>query len=251
MDIQILEQIGLTKTEVKIYLTLLKTGQATTTKIVREARIHASKVYEFLDRLIQKGLVTYVIKSNKKHFTAADPEHLKEFLKEKQRRIQDQEEIIDQLIPSLVSIQKEKADEISFQVYEGMRGIKSFYERLLQVLNKGETSHLLGAPKIGNEKLEGYLLDWHARRVKKGVKLKAIYDSDNKKYGEVRSKMKYSKVKYLPKYIASPMWIEISKDYVAIGHIKGNNAVLFAIKDAAVAKGYLDYFKLIWSVSTD
>ena len=68
MDTKLLEEIGLTKTEIKLYLALLKLGQSTTTGIVREAQVHASKVYEFLDKLIQKGLVTYVIKANKRYF---------------------------------------------------------------------------------------------------------------------------------------------------------------------------------------
>jgi len=250
MNTQLLEEIGLTKTEIKIYLALLKLGESTTTKIVREAKIHASKVYEFLDKLVQKGLVTYVIKANKKHFTAANPTYLKEFLREKQRLIEEQKKQVDNLIPELGRLRKQKEDQFEFQVYEGLRGIKSFYEKMLSNLKKGDTSYLLGAPKIGNEKLEGYLLDWHERRQKKAVKLKAIYDTDNREYGEVRAKMKHSQVRYFPKYISSPMWIEISKDYVGIGHIKGNNAVLFSIKDTTIARGYLDYFEIIWKAST-
>jgi sugar-specific transcriptional regulator TrmB len=59
MNTKILEDIGLTKTEIKIYLALLKLGQSTTTNIIKDAGIHASKVYEFLDKLIKKGLVSY------------------------------------------------------------------------------------------------------------------------------------------------------------------------------------------------
>ena len=43
--------------------------------------------------------------------------------------------------------------------------------------------------------------------------------------------MSLTKVKYLPKNISSPMWIEIFGGNVAIGHIKGNNAILFLIKE--------------------
>jgi len=249
MNTQLLEEIGLTKTEIKIYISLLKIGESTTTNIVREAGIHASKVYEFLDRLVQKGLVSYVIKANKKHFTATNPDNLKEFLKEKQRAIEEQKNQLDNLIPELNILGDQKDDKIEFQVYEGLRGIKSFYEKMLSNLKGGDTSYLLGAPKIGNEILEGYLIDWHKRRQKKGVKLKGIYDADNKEYGEVRAKMKHTMIRYLPKYISSPMWIEISNDYVGIGHIKGNNSVLFSIKDAKIAKGYLDYFDIIWKAS--
>jgi sugar-specific transcriptional regulator TrmB len=249
MNTKILEEIGLTKTEIKIYLTLLKLGQSTTTNIVREAQIHASKVYEFLDKLIQKGLVSYVIKSNKKYFSASEPEHLKEFLREKQRKIKEQESEVDKLIPELKSIKKSGKDVIKSEIYEGLRGIKSVYEKILSTLEKGETQYIIGAPRIANEKIEGFLLDWHKRRIKKGIKCMYIYDSDVRDYGKVREKMPLTEVRYLPKNIISPVWIEIFKDYVVIGHIKGYNAVLFLVQDKEIAKSYLDYFKLIWSVS--
>jgi sugar-specific transcriptional regulator TrmB len=248
MNKQILEEIGLTKTEIKIYLALLKLGQVTTTNIVKEARIHASKVYEFLEKLIQKGLVSYTIKSNKKHFRAADPEFLKEFLREKRSKIQEQEKEIDKILPELKLMKKTEKDVIRSEIYEGLRGVKSIYEKIL-TMQKGETQYIIGAPRIANELIEGYLLDWHKRRIKRGIKCKYIYDSNARRYGKVREEMKLTQVKYLPKNIVSPTWIEIFKDNVVIGHLKGRNAILFLIQDKEIAKGYLDYFKLIWNVS--
>src|SRR3989338_3335915 len=117
MNTQILEEIGLTKTEIKIYVTLLKVGQTTTTQIVRKGGIHASKVYEFLDKLIQKGLVSYVIKSNKKYFSAANPERLKELLKEKESKIKEQEAELGELIPELKNVRKSDVDSIQSDIY--------------------------------------------------------------------------------------------------------------------------------------
>ena len=149
MNTKILEEIGLTQTEIKIYLTLLKIGQSTTTHIVRDARIHASKVYEFLDRLIQKGLVSYVIKANKRYFTASEPRMLKELLIEKQRKIQEQEKDIAKLIPELNKLKLEEDGRIKAEIYEGLRGVKSIYEKILTTLEKNDTQYIIGAPKIG------------------------------------------------------------------------------------------------------
>ncbi|MBI4439865.1 hypothetical protein HY638_02745 [Candidatus Woesearchaeota archaeon] len=251
MNTQILEEIGLTKTEIKIYLALLKLGQSTTTNIVRKAEIHASKVYEFLDKLIQKGLVSYVIKSNKKYFTASDPSIIKEFLHEKVSEINEQEKEIDMILPRLAEIRREAEETIHSEIYEGLRGVKSVYEKILSTLKKGETQYIIGAPRIANELVEGYLLEWHRRRIKKGIRCKYIYDSNARDYGKVREKMQFTQVRYLPKGNVSPMWIEIFRDYVAISHIKGRNAVLFLIHDREIAKGYLDYFGLIWNVSRE
>ena len=76
-----------------------------------------------------------------------------------------------------------------------------------------------------------------------------MYDSNVKDYGKIREEMKYTQVRYLPKKTISPVWIEIFKDNIIIGHIKDYNAILFLIQDKEIAKSYLDYFKLIWKIS--
>ncbi|MEK6959680.1 MAG: helix-turn-helix domain-containing protein [Nanoarchaeota archaeon] len=251
MDTQALEDIGLTKTEIKIYLSLLKLGQSTTTGIIREAGIHSSKVYICLDRLIEKGLVSYAIKSNKKHFLASTPESLRNLLKDKEEKIAKQGERIERLIPELEAIKKSGENSIYSETYEGIRGAKSVYEKILQTLNPGQTQYVIGAPKIGNELLEGFLLEWHKRRIKKGIRCKYIYDHNARQYGRIRANMPFTQVKYLPKGIMSPVWIEIFGPYVLIGHIKGRNAILFLIFDSEIAKSYMDYFRMIWKTSRE
>ena len=60
MDIELLKEVGLTEGEIKVYLALFKIGASSTGPIVKEAKIHSSKVYPILDRLIEKGLVSFI-----------------------------------------------------------------------------------------------------------------------------------------------------------------------------------------------
>ena len=53
-------QLGLTNGEVRIYLSLLKLGSSKVGSIVKDSRVSYSKVYDVLERLITKGLVSYV-----------------------------------------------------------------------------------------------------------------------------------------------------------------------------------------------
>ena len=249
MHTKILEEIGLTKTEIKIYLALLKIGQSTTTLIIKESGVPTSKVYEFLERLIQKSLVSYVVKSGKKYFTAMNLDNINKFLEDKKKKIDEQQEKVSKLIPFLEKIKVEGGESIESETYEGLNGLKSIYEKNLSILGKGETHYIIGAPKVGNELLEGYILDWHKRRIKKGINCKYIYDTNVREYGGVRERMKFTSVRYLPDNIISPIWIEIFGEYVMLGHFKEHNAILFLIHDKEIAKGYLDYFNLIWKVS--
>ncbi len=251
MDTTILEQIGLTKTEIKIYIALFKLGQTTTTNLIKESQVPASKTYEFLDKLIKKGLVSYIVKNNKKYFKVENPENLNNYLDSKKEDIDKQISQITALLPQLNNLKSEKESEIEASVFEGLNGIKSLYEKSLNLLERGDTHYIMGAPKIGNEKLEGYLLDWHKKRIKKGIKCKYIYDQDAKPYGKVREKMPLTEVKYHSEETISPVWIEIFKDYVATGHISDKGSVVFLIKDAEIAKKYLHYFNVIWKNSKD
>lgn len=63
MNIKIFKEIGLTGTETRIYLALLSLGAAPAGKIVEEAGVYRKNAYDALNRLIDKGLVTYVIEN--------------------------------------------------------------------------------------------------------------------------------------------------------------------------------------------
>ena len=79
-----LKELGLTKGEIKVYLALLKIGISTKGPIASKAKVSESKVYEILDRLTAKGLVSNAMKKKGarqvKQFKAANPILLKDFL---------------------------------------------------------------------------------------------------------------------------------------------------------------------------
>jgi HTH-type transcriptional regulator, sugar sensing transcriptional regulator len=76
MDIKTLQTIGLTKGEAKVYLTLMKTGSTTTGALITSSGVSRSKVYDVLERLKQKGLVTEVIKQNTRYFEGTNPKRI-------------------------------------------------------------------------------------------------------------------------------------------------------------------------------
>ena len=126
MDIKLLEKIGLTEGEAKVYMASLSLGQSTTGAIIKEAKVSTSKVYNILDRLSKKGLVSTIIKNNRKYFKASDPSRLKEFIEIKEKEILEEKAEIDKMIPSLQQMQKYAAPKQEAEILEGIRGIKTF-----------------------------------------------------------------------------------------------------------------------------
>ena len=64
MDINtdILEGLGLTNTQIKVYLVLLEAGESKTGEIIKKSGLQSSVVYYSLTQLIEMGLVTFIIK---------------------------------------------------------------------------------------------------------------------------------------------------------------------------------------------
>ena len=95
-----LEEIGLTKREIKVYMALLEVGLSSVGQIIKKSGIPGSKIYETLDKLKKRGLISSVLKENKQFFQASDPKTILDFLDEQRRNI------LENVLPKLESLQK-------------------------------------------------------------------------------------------------------------------------------------------------
>ena len=74
MEVQkVLEKLGFSPNEIKVYLTLNDNGSNKAGRISKLAQIDRSSCYNSLKSLIEKGLVTYVISANRKVFRPVAP----------------------------------------------------------------------------------------------------------------------------------------------------------------------------------
>ena len=98
-----------------------------------------------------------------KYYQAKDPERLVDYLDERQRDLNSKKEQLKLILPRLREEYKEQKTPMS-EVYEGIKGFKTLYEWILKEAKKGDCVQVMGAPKIANEKFQGYFLDWNKRR---------------------------------------------------------------------------------------
>ena len=252
MDVEVLEEIGLSKNEIKSYLALLELGLTSSGPIVEKSGIPSSKIYPLLESLIEKGLVSYTQIKNIKYFKAYNPKRLYEFVNEKKEKLKEKENQLSKLIPLLeqkliLGEKLEKKDQ-KVQVFEGVRGIKTALENVLNILNKGNSFFVFGAPKIGNERLNSFFNDFHKRRAKKGINYKIIYDAEAKEFGEQRKKYKLTEVRYLDKGMSTPSVFWLFGDYVALVVFSGEPIAL-VIKNKQIVESFMTYFNFMWEKS--
>ncbi len=239
-----LELVGLTRSEAAVYLALLDLGTATTGPIIKRAGIAAGKAYLVLDRLALKGLVTHTVQGGRKRFQASEPARLLDYVREQEEALHERERALEKALPQLQARFARRGERPSTEVYEGLRGLKTFYEWALTELHKGEWLDVLGMPREGNEKLEQYLAGWNRRRIAQGVRLRVLFHPDAQAFGAARERMALTEVRYL-RGTGAPAWLEIGKDWVATIHVHGT-PVCFFIRSREVAEAHRSYFDLLW-----
>jgi len=248
MSVQsILEDIGLTKNEIKIYLSLLKLGSTSTGAIVKEAKVHASKVYDCLERLSNKGLVSHVILANTKHFKAVNPDRLIDFLIDKKKKIEDQEQEIKQYIPQLKSLQLFGVDETQAEIFQGWKGMETVFNEGIKELGKGDTWYVLGA-YAGEDKERTNLF---IQRVimnceKKKMKWKIIYNESARNTFQYEQRSAITENRFLNQ--ETPATINIYKDVVFIA-LWIEKPIAFRVRSQKVADSFKTYFKFMWNLA--
>src|SRR5579875_451008 len=126
-----LVNLGLTRGEAKVYLTLLRLGPSKVGAIVRESQVSYSKVYDVLDRLSSKGLASHVIIGKIRRYSAAEPYRLVEYLRKKEEQLEVEKAAAHRIIPDLLKFAG-AGKRNSAEIFVGLKGLRTAYEILLQ-----------------------------------------------------------------------------------------------------------------------
>jgi len=132
MDTDILRKIGLTENEIKIYLHLLKSGSSTAYEIGKQTGIYRVHVYDKLEQLMDKGLVTHVYRGAKKYFQAAPPSKIKQYLEDKKRELEIDEQAVEAILPELEAMTKIPKEDTFVEVFKGNEGLKYFLKDIIK-----------------------------------------------------------------------------------------------------------------------
>ena len=144
MNTHLLEKIGLTKSEIKVYLALIDLGSSSVGPITKKARVASSKTYELLNKLIQKGLVTTFKENNVNYFKSVNPYRLKDYLEEKKKELKENETELSNLLPTLELKFREHVKETEVELFKGYKGIQAIFKDMIKTLNKGDEFLVIG-----------------------------------------------------------------------------------------------------------
>lgn len=232
---EVLESVGLHKNEILIYIDLIKVGSSSAHDIATRTKIHRPNVYDTLEKLSKKGIVTQSIENNKKIFYPVPPKSLMSYLKQREYDLQN-------IIPEMEKIHSKPKEERRVTMSEGIRAIRNILDSFLET---NEPIYVYGIPKTAIEDLGGFIEDFHKRRVEKKILMKHIYNKNAYKRIKELNSLEHTEARYLPSLY----------DTTITTNICGNKVVLIfwedpicaiIIENQSIANSYKRYFDIIW-----
>ncbi|MBN2330219.1 MAG: hypothetical protein JXC85_00210 [Candidatus Aenigmarchaeota archaeon] len=252
MESSDLVRLGLTEGEASVYLALLESGPSTVGPIVKRAGVAYSNVYEILDRLTKKGLVSFIIKSKTRHFQAAEPTGLHEYIDRKEKEIRDEKRIVERLIPELSRLSKMRGEKLLAEVFTGMKGLRTVYEKVLEGYEPGDDYVFFYDPTERREIVDRFFLDFEKRIyrprriIMRGVVSKDFFfTSDYMKRSEMVRKGLWD-VRYVD--FPFPGNIDIFKDRLLIVSWSGP-IIAILIHSSDISAKFLNYFESVWKIA--
>lgn len=231
-----LEGLGFDKKESSVYLAFLKIGETTATKISKETKIERTLVYYIVEKLINKGFLSFKLKNNVKYYCASNPDKLLEDLKEKEKSFQKLKPFLDSLIKQHVE------EEIKVDVFKEFAGLKA----VTNIVFKDAKEFLFFGEEGQVQKNYPIYYKQYLRKLKENnIKEKVIIRADLK--GKIL-KSKKSEFRYISKDILSPTTTLITgnKVLITIWEKPMHNILITSKK---ISDSYRSYFNHLWKLA--
>lgn len=246
METDILRSIGLTENEVRIYLALLKTGPCTAYELSQITDIYRVHIYDKLQNLMTKGLVSQMHKGSKKLFQCGNPEKLMDYMEEKKKQFEEQQAQVQEMLPVLQKMQQLPKSDTSVNVFQGIEGIKYFLKDMIRT--KKEIL-INGVDDLNYETYLSVFMKQYFRDLKKYKIRERVITAKHLDIFQFDKKMAPTTTyRFLEEKSLNPAHTTIYGNKVAI-ITWGTPPTVILIENREIAEKHRSYFEQLWEVA--
>ncbi len=127
--------LGLTETEINIYVKLLEVGRCSVSEIARTLGMNRVTAHFTIQGLIDKGLITHVKEGRSRELTAQPPEALQYLIERKDKEVKSLHEQFAGTLPMLTGLMpqlNQTNQDFDVKFYHGLPGVRSIYREVLK-----------------------------------------------------------------------------------------------------------------------
>jgi len=106
---QTLKKLGFNEKEIKVYLTLLRSGKTKPSILAKVTKLNRATLYNVAKGLLSRGIIAEDMSGSVLHFSPLPPETLDKILEQQKRELKEKEILVKDVIQELQSITTERS----------------------------------------------------------------------------------------------------------------------------------------------
>ena len=235
MEAEILETLGLSRGEIKVYLALLELGSAQVGQIIEKSGVVSSAVHRSLQKLLERGFVSYIKRGKIKQYQAASPKTVLHFIDEQRKSFLD-------ILPQLETKQKLATEKQEAEIFEGMNGIMAMLNSIVEEAKPGEDYYFFATNlRERDEEFQKFFKRYDVKRKEAGLNIRGLARKSLKPLFIGRKELKM-------KFVDFPIPSDITICHNKVAHISWDEKpVGYLIKSKHIYNVYKKFFEEVWN----
>lgn len=243
MNPQLLQEIGLSKSQALVYLRLIEKGELSPPEVAKITGESRSNAYMILQRLEELGLVEKIQKTKKITYQPQNPVALEKLAEERRLISAKVENQIKQSMPQMLSYFYSFTEKPGIRLLQGEDGLKEIYT---DTLRTKQDIYFLRTPTEVQIMGDEFFLKYKKKRSELGIKTYAYtkdtpfarkLSKDDKKNNMLRTWLK-------PDAYTAPVEINVYGDKVAFLAF-GGDIMGVIVQNPQIAESMRQVFRLI------
>ncbi len=238
-----LSNLGFTEKESKIYLTLLEKGTLRARDLSRQTSINRVTVYDILEGLAKKGLISKIKKGGATFFTALEPARLLDDLDRQTEELEEKKQKLEDLLPQFLSLQYTGSSKPKVQFFEGEKGMREAYEDTLTTKKQIIAYANFQTMKEG---LPKFFPKYFERRAQKKIFIRAIFPQNKLAFARAaKNQEELRDTRFFPESVTFSPEVNIYNNKMLVASWKEKMAVIIESKELADLQKVI--FESLWS----
>jgi len=234
MDNSVFEGIGLSHAEIKVFLIILELGESKAGRIIEKSGLQSSSVYEAINKLISKGLLSYIKKSQVKYYKTPNPEVVLDYIELKKAEYL-------KILPELKARQR-KIENYGVEFFKSFKGIKTIMSELVKDAKSKDIYRIFSVENPENYKIAREKVFRYTKKLfkEKKILVRGIFHEQNRSSS---TKSSITQKKYL-NFPMPPNTMILNDKIAIISWDEEPTGIL--IRSKSLANQYISFFDAMW-----
>lgn len=244
-----LGSFGITPTEEKVYIELLKLGETSIGEIIKRTGLHRGTVYNSINQLVDKGFVSFQDRENVRYYQISGKKVFEEMTLENKKNVETDFLKVEKLFKEITERGHNKESH-KVETFLGIGAFKTVFLEMYDECKEKNIEYLFQGRGGEMESAVGENFFEYIGNIRKEMKIKCRLILEEKFRNPKEIENKNIIKKYVKDKVKTPLNLWIYGSTVLMVFFDMNPLTIIRIRNESLSSRFKNYFEELWGQPT-